>query len=89
MDTEDTEASTRKLIRKIVIGFGLEFMPPALVRSFNLLRGKIARKRLRIEVALGAITKLPENTDLLFVPEELLEKARQLSDPDMLIIPIN
>ena len=81
----DTESSSKKLVRKIVIGFDLEFMPPSLVRNFTLLRGKIARKRLRIDVALGAITKLPPNTDVLFVPEELLEKAQQIVSPDIRI----
>jgi mannitol-specific phosphotransferase system IIBC component len=84
-----TENNAKRLVKKIVIGFDLEFMPPTLVRSFTLLRGKIARKRLRIEVALGAITKLPANTDVLFVPEELLEKAQQLTNPDVRIITLD
>ena len=80
-----TENNSKRLVKKIVVGFDLEFMPPALVRSFTLLRGKIARKRYRIEVVLGAITKLPAHTDVLFVPEELLEKAQQLTGPDVRI----
>jgi mannitol-specific phosphotransferase system IIBC component len=81
-----TENSRKRLVRKIVIGFDLGFMPPALVRSFTLLRGKIARKRLRIEVLLGVITKLPENTDVLFVPEELFEKAQQLHSDVQIVV---
>jgi len=80
-----TENNSKRLVKKIVIGFDLEFMPPALVRSFTLLRGKIARKRYRIEVVLGVITKLPGNTDVLFVPEELLVKAQQLTSSDVRI----
>ncbi len=77
---------SKKLVQKIVVGFDLEFMPPVLVRSFSSLKGKITRKRYRIQVVLGAITKLPVNTDVLFVPEELFEKAQQITTPETRII---
>jgi mannitol-specific phosphotransferase system IIBC component len=64
-------------IKKIVITYHLQALPPALIRSFTLLRGKMRRKRLRIEVVLLPLQKIPEDADVLFVPEELLEEARQ------------
>lgn len=73
------EHHPRREVKRIVIGYDLKSLPPALFRSFNLLRGKLARRRLRVEVLIRPISKLPPDTDVLFVPAELLEQAQQIA----------
>lgn len=73
----DEERKTPREIQKIVIAYHLQTLPPTLIRSFTLLRGRVRRKRYRLEVVLLPLQKVPADTDVLFVPEELLEAARQ------------
>ena len=81
-----TERSqTARLIKKIVVGYKLPALPTFLMRSFILLRSKLARAGFHIEVALAPLNELPSEVDLLFVPRELLAEAQQLVPTDKVI----
>ena len=83
------EPAPARMIKKVVIGYDLMALPPSLIRSLTLLRGKLARKRFRIEVILSPVTKLPTDIDVLFVPEGLLEAARQSAPQAAWVAPLN
>ncbi len=70
------QEGSRRLIRKIVVGYELDSLPPSLMRSFTVLRAKVARKKLRIKVLILPISRLPEDVDVLFVSEKLIDKAQ-------------
>ena len=73
------ESPPARLVSKIVIGYDLSALPPSLIRSFTLLRGRLARKRFKIEVVLRPLSQLPPDTDVLFVPAVMLEVASQVA----------
>lgn len=80
-------ASTARLVKKVVIGYKLPALPTFLMRSFILLRNKLARAGFRVEVIISPLDQLPPNTDLLFVPTELIEAANQVA-PEAWVIPL-
>ena len=82
-------AGAARLIKKVVIGYDLTALPPTLIRGLTLLRGKLARKRFRIEVILCPLTQLPPDTDVLFVPAGLLEAARQAAPAAVWVAALN
>jgi hypothetical protein len=80
-------ASTTRLVKKVVIGYKLPALPTFLMRSFILLRSKLARVGFRVEVILSPLDQLPSDIDLLFVPTELIEAASQAA-PGARVIPL-
>lgn len=78
---------TARLVKKVVVGYMLPSLPPFLMRSFILLRSKLARAGFRVEVVLRPIIQLPPDTDLLFVPVELVQTARQ-AVPEVQVVPL-
>lgn len=80
-------ASTARLVKKVVIGYKLPALPTFVMRSFILLRNKLARFGFRVEVLLSPLDQLPPDTDLLFVPTDLIEVAGQAA-PEARVIPL-
>ena len=83
------EPAPARLIKKVVIGYELKALPPALIRSLTLLRGKLARKRYKIEVSLCPLSQLPPDADVLFVPGGLLEAAEQAAPAAAWVAPLD
>jgi hypothetical protein len=54
-----------------------------------LLRGKLARKRYKVEVILCPLSQFPADTDVLFVPGELLEAAQQAASEAAWVAPLD
>lgn len=76
-------------IKKVVVSYDLVSLPPTLIRSFTLLRGKLARKRFRVDVALCPLNRLSDEIDVLFVPDALLEEAQKAVPEAARIAPID
>ena len=87
MDRVEVEAMA-KLIKKIAIGYQLPAMPSFLIQGLLLLRSKLARAEFQVEVALCPLNQLPPDTDILFVPAELVDLAGQVASPQTQVIPL-
>lgn len=76
-----------RLIKKVAVGYSLNALPASLMQSFTLLRTKLARAGFKIEVVLCLLSQLPPDTDVLFVPAELVEAAHQVA-PETRVVPL-
>ncbi len=81
-------SATAKLIRKIGVGYALDFMPAPLLVGFNQLRRKLERAGFKVQVALVPLNELPPDLDVLFVPTEIEQIARKAA-PDKWIIALD
>jgi hypothetical protein len=70
---------TAKLIRSIGFGYALDFMPAPFLVGYNQLRRKMERAGLEVDVSLVPLSDLPPDLDVLFVPAQLLDTARQVA----------
>jgi hypothetical protein len=77
-----------RLVKKVVIGYKLPAMPSFLMQGLLLLRSKLARSGFQVEVALYPLTQLPPDTDILFVPVELVDTAGQVASPQTQVVPL-
>jgi hypothetical protein len=77
-----------RLVRKVVVGYDLVALPPALIRCFMLLRSKIQRAGWQVEVGLRPLSELPPDTDVLFVSKSLVDAARRAL-PQAEILPLD
>ena len=75
---DDQEEPTPRLIKKAAVAYDLNALPPALIRSYSVLRRKLERAGFRIEVVMRPLSQLPPDVDVLFVADELVESARQI-----------
>ena len=75
---DDQEVPTPRLIKKAAVAYDLNALPPALIRSYSVLRRKLERAGFRIEVVMRPLSQLPPDVDVLFVADELVESARQI-----------
>lgn len=82
---DDQEATTPRLVKKVVVAYDLNALPPALIRSYSVLRRKLERAGFRIEVVMRPLSQLPPDVDVLFVADELVESARQIL-PEALVM---
>jgi hypothetical protein len=77
-----------RLVKKIVIGYQLPTMPSFLIQGLLLLRSKLARAGFQVEVALCPLNQLPADTNILFVPVELVDLAGQAASQQTQVIPL-
>lgn len=83
------QSNSARLVKKVVVGFDVNILPLSLIRSFARLRGRLARAGFKIEVVLRPISRLPLDTDILFVPAELMEVARQAAPETLYVLAIH
>ena len=83
---EDQEGPTPRLIKKIAVAYDLKALPLILIQSYNVLRRRIERAGFRIEVILRPLTGLPPEVEVVFVPEERVEAARQAAPEARLML---
>lgn len=74
----DDQVPTPRLVKKAAVAYDLNALPPALIRSYSILRRKLERAGFRIEVVMRPLSQLPPDVDVLFVADELVESARQI-----------
>lgn len=85
---DDQEATTPRLVKKVAVAYALNALPPALIRSYSVLRRKLERAGFRIEVVMRPLDQLPPDVDVLFVADELVESARQVA-PEAQVMPLD
>jgi mannitol-specific phosphotransferase system IIBC component len=85
---DDQAAPTPRLVKKAAVAYDLNALPPALIRSYSVLRRKLERAGFRIEVVMRPLGQLPPDVDVLFVADELVESARQTS-PEAQVMPLH
>jgi hypothetical protein len=76
-----------RLVKKIVVGYELKAFPPALIRSYLVLRRKLEKAGYAFEAAMRPLTELPPDIDVLFVSQELVEAA-QRAQPGAVVLPL-
>lgn len=86
---DDQAASSPRLVKKIVVTYELSALPPALIRSFSLLRRKLERAGFKIDVLMRPLSQLPPDTDVLFVPIDMQEVAQQAASEGMYLLPFD
>ncbi|MBI1800728.1 MAG: hypothetical protein HYR71_03755 [Chloroflexi bacterium] len=72
----ETSPAARPL-KRIVFGYTLDGFPGLLIVGYNQLKRKLERARFDIAMSLCPLSDLPAEVDVLFVPAELAEAARQ------------
>jgi hypothetical protein len=77
-----------RLVKRVAIGYKLPALPSFLMQGLLLLRSKLARAGFQVEAALYPLTQLPSDTDILFVPVELVDIAGQVASPQTQVIPL-
>jgi hypothetical protein len=76
-----------RLVKKIVVGYELKAFPPALIRSYLVLRRKLEKAGYAFEAAMRPLNELPPEVDVLFVAQELMEAA-QRALPGAVVMPL-
>jgi mannitol-specific phosphotransferase system IIBC component len=84
---DESEAPTPRLVKKVVVAYDLNALPPTLIRNFSVLRRKLERAGFKVEVVLRPLTQLPPEADVLFVPDALVEAA-QAAAPGARVMPL-
>jgi hypothetical protein len=88
-DLEVTEASAPgkeptpgpKMVRRVVCSYKLGWLPGDWLQTWRRLDRVFARAELNVKATLAPLEDLPEDTDILVVPPELREAARESVPP--------
>jgi hypothetical protein len=88
-DLEVTEASASetepttgpKMVRRVVCSYKLGWLPGDWLQTWRRLDRVFARAELNVKATLAPLEDLPEDTDILVVPPELREAARESVPP--------
>lgn len=79
---DETEASTEpKLVRRVVCSYKLGWLPGDWLQTWRRLDRVFARAELKVKATLAPLEDLPKDTDILVVPPELREAAREAVPP--------
>jgi hypothetical protein len=79
-DEEEHEHGPR-LVRRIVCGYRVGFLPGDWLQAWRRLDRVLARAELKVKATLSPLEDLPEDTDILVVPPDLREAAREAARP--------
>jgi mannitol-specific phosphotransferase system IIBC component len=72
-------------VRRVVWGYQVGMLPVPWLMGFKRLKATLEREGFAIRVELLPLTSVPADADLLFVPDDLAEGARQAA-PDAQVI---
>ena len=86
---DDQETPSARLVKKIVVAYELSALPPALIRSFVVLRRKVERAGFKIKVLMSPLSQLPPDIDVLFVPAEMQQVAQQAAPEVTCVLPFD
>lgn len=64
--------------RRIVFGFTLDVFPATLILGYEQIKHRAADAGLDCRIEMLPLNELPQKVDVLFVPKELEQEARQL-----------
>jgi hypothetical protein len=81
---EMTQAEARpdpKVVRRVVCSYKLGWLPGDWLQTWRRLDRVFARAELNVKATLAPLEDLPADTDILVVPPELREEAREAAPP--------
>jgi hypothetical protein len=70
-----------KLVRRVVCSYQTGWLPGDWLQTWRRLDRVFDRANLKVKATLAPLEDLPEDTDILVVPPELREAARQAAKP--------
>jgi hypothetical protein len=83
------EPTEPKLIKRVVVAYRMGFLPGEWLQTWRRLDRLFARANLKVKATLSPLEELPEDTDILVVPPDLREAARETAVPGtpILVVP--
>ena len=70
-----------KVVRRVVCSYRLGWLPGDWLQTWRRLDRVFARANLKVKATLAPLEDLPHDTDILVVPPELREAAREAAPP--------
>src|SRR5260221_4413865 len=80
-EVEATTPSGPKLVKRIVCSYRMGWLPGDWLQTWRRLDRVLARANLKVKATLAPLEDLPEDTDILVVPPDLREAARESAKP--------
>jgi hypothetical protein len=74
-------AAGPKLVRRVVVSYRLGWLPGDWLQTWRRLDRVFARAELNVKATLAPLEDLPIDTDILVVPPDLREAAREAALP--------
>ncbi len=75
---EATEATAGpKVVRRVVVSYKLGWLPGEWLQTWRRLDRVFARADLKVKATLAPLEDLPADTDILIVPPDLRDEARE------------
>src|SRR5207249_5229318 len=81
----ETEAGP-KVIRRVVCSYRMGWLPGDWLQTWRRLDRVLARANLKVKATLAPLEDLPEDTDILVVPPDLRDAARESARPGIPIL---
>jgi hypothetical protein len=78
---EEEEPKGPKMVRRVVVSYQLGWLPGDWLQTWRRLDRTFARADLQVKAILAPLEDLPVDTDILVVPPELREAAREAAVP--------
>jgi hypothetical protein len=79
--TQTEETTHPRLVRRVVCGYRLGFLPGEWLQTWRRLDRVLQRAELKVKATLSPLEELPEDTDILVVPPDLREAANEAAPP--------
>jgi hypothetical protein len=79
--TEAEAPKGPKVVRRVVCSYQLGWLPGDWLQTWRRLDRVFARANLKVKATLAPLEDLPEDTDILVVPPELRDVAREAARP--------
>jgi len=84
-ETAPTDAGP-KMVRRVVCAYRMGWLPGDWLQTWRRLDRTLARVNLKVKATLAPLEDLPEDTDILVVPPDLREAARESAKPGIPIL---
>jgi hypothetical protein len=79
--TELEGTSQPRVVKRVVCGYRLGFLPGEWLQTWRRLDRVLQRAELKVKATLSPLEELPEDTDILVVPPDLREAANEAAPP--------
>src|SRR5436190_16786487 len=81
--TGETDDSPKgpTVVKRVVCSYKLGWLPGDWLQTWRRLDRVFARANLRVKATLAPLEDLPQDTDILVVPPDLREAAREAAPP--------
>ena len=77
----DQATRAAKVVRRVVVSYRLGWLPGDWLQTWRRLDRVFARAELKVKATLAPLEDLPKDTDILVVPPDLHEAAREAVPP--------